>query len=413
MSVERRVLKGGGVAWRVRWRESGRNRVRQFDRKRDAEAFDAEVRRRKRLGDLAMLDAGRETLADFAHDWFRLYARLNLAQTTLESYVFLWDRYVLPRLGDIELRRLTPQLIETFRSELEAAAVGRASVRKTLIVLQSVLARAVVWQRIASNPVASVRKPSQRRTRHVRPLAPSTIEAIRVHLLGRGQIRDATLVSVLAYAGLRPGEALALRWSDVRERTVLVERALALGQVKDTKTGAARSVRLLKPLAGDLSEWYLASQRPHRDSLVFPRGDGEAWSDYDWRNWRKRRFTGATEAAGLDSVRPYDLRHSFVSLLLAEGASVVEIAQQAGHSPTMALDTYGHVIEELAGVERRSAEDAIRDARNKVVPLRYPQHVEPISPRKRKTPSLRGFSEEPTPGLEPGTPSLRVKCSTS
>ena len=47
---------------------------------------------------------------------------------------------------------------------------------------------------------------------------------------------DATLVSLLAYAGLRPGEALALRWDDVRSRTILVQNALALGEVKDTKT---------------------------------------------------------------------------------------------------------------------------------------------------------------------------------
>ena len=82
MSVERRILKNGRVAWRVRWREAGRNRVRQFDRKRDADAFDAEVRRRKRLGDLELLDAARESLADFAQDWFVAYARPNLARAS-------------------------------------------------------------------------------------------------------------------------------------------------------------------------------------------------------------------------------------------------------------------------------------------------------------------------------------------
>jgi integrase len=57
------------------------------------------------------------------------------------------------------------------------------------------------------------------------------------------------------------------------------------------------------------------------------------------------------------------LRHSFVSLLFSEGRTVIEIARQAGHSPTMALATYGHVIEELEGAERRPAEDVIRKAR--------------------------------------------------
>jgi hypothetical protein len=55
---------------------------RTFDRKRDADAFDAEMKRRIRLGDLDLLDAGRETLADFAREWWRLHAEPNLARTT-------------------------------------------------------------------------------------------------------------------------------------------------------------------------------------------------------------------------------------------------------------------------------------------------------------------------------------------
>jgi hypothetical protein len=49
--------------------------------------------------------------------------------------------------------------------------------------------------------------------------------------------------------------------------------------------------------------------------------------------------------------------------LIAEGQTVIQVARQAGHSPTMTLETYGHVIEELEGSERRPAEDVIREAR--------------------------------------------------
>jgi hypothetical protein len=81
-----------------------------------------------------------------------------------------------------------------------------------------------------------------------------------------------------------------------------------------------------------------------------------------WRNWRRRAFAPAVAEAGLAAgTRPYDLRHSFVSLLL-EGATVVEVARQAGHSPTMTLSTYAHLFEELEGAETRSAEDEIRRA---------------------------------------------------
>src|SRR5918999_186134 len=54
----------------------------------------------------------------------------------------------------------------------------------------------------------------------------------------------------------------------------------------------------------------------------------------------------------LAGTRPYDLRHSFCSLLIHEGATVVEIARQLGHSPTMSLDTYGHVFDEFQGSDR-------------------------------------------------------------
>lgn len=79
MSVER-VERKGGVVWRVRWRdEQGRARSKVVGRKRDAEAFEAEVVRRKRTGDLDLLTGGRETLADFAEEWWKVYAAPNLA----------------------------------------------------------------------------------------------------------------------------------------------------------------------------------------------------------------------------------------------------------------------------------------------------------------------------------------------
>ena len=62
----------------------------------------------------------------------------------------------------------------------------------------------------------------------------------------------------------------------------------------------------------------------------------------------------------------YDLRHSFVSLLIAEGNNVVEVARQAGHSPKMALDTYAHVYEEFDPTQRIDAAERIRKAREQL-----------------------------------------------
>lgn len=115
-------------------------------------------------------------------------------------------------------------------------------------------------------------------------------------------------------------------------------------------------------LRSDLLEWQLANGRPARLALVFPAASGQVWSEHDYRNWRRRTFRSAAAAAGLPGIRPYDLRHSFASLLLAAGQSVIDVADQLGHAPTLTLDTYGHVMRELEGV-RQSPDEAIGAAR--------------------------------------------------
>ena len=70
------------------------------------------------------------------------------------------------------------------------------------------------------------------------------------------------MVTSISANQYRRGEALGLEWHDIRENTILVERALSLGEEADTKTTAHRTVRLLAPLRADLAEWRLASGRP-------------------------------------------------------------------------------------------------------------------------------------------------------
>jgi len=363
VSVEKVARTDGQVVWRVRWRQGGRNRSKVLGRKRDADAFDAEIRRRRRLGDLGLIDAGNERLADFGEEWWRLYAEPNLSKSTLRLYAMLWDTHILPRLGDLKLRELTVEVLQRYRLDLQRDGVGQGSIRKALVLLHGILQRAVEWNRLAANPMAAVKKPPAGRTRLVQPLAPEAVEEMRRLLLTQGFVRDATLISVLAYAGLRPGEALALRWRCIQERTILVEAAVAMGEIGPTKTRRARTVCLLKPLARDLAEWRLRCGRPDDDELIFPGHDGGPWSLSAYQNWRRRFFDRAAAACGIEGARPYDLRHSFVSLLIHEGRNVVDVARQAGHAPTMALNTYAHVFEEFDPAERISAEERIERAR--------------------------------------------------
>lgn len=251
MSIER-VERKSGVVWRVRWRDgAGRAHSKVVGRKRDAEAFEAEIVRRKRTGELEMFGTAKETLAEFAEEWWRLYAVPNLATRTQRSYAGLWDRHVLVRLGALRLHEIRPELIEQYRSELEAEGLGQPTIYRALALLQGVLQRAVEWRRIPQNPVRLVRKPQVRRLREVRPLPPVTVEQLRFAASAttvHGD-RDSTLICVLPYAGLRPQEALALTWGDVRDRTLLIEKA------SDGQGGVSTRRRASRARFGSSGRW--------------------------------------------------------------------------------------------------------------------------------------------------------------
>jgi integrase len=303
------------------------------------------------------------TLSGFRVQWRELYAAQHLAKKTLQSYDYLWARYIEGELGSAQVDELTPLTLEQWKADLLAAGVGVESVKRSLVLLQGVLQRAVEWQYLASNPARFVRKPPSARRRAVRPVAPETIERMRAFLIANECPTDALLVCVLAYCGLRPGEALALTWGAVGARRVLVESCVSLGEVKGTKTGRIRSVQLIEPMADD----FHRNREGHSDGDLIFAGRGELpWSEDAWRNWRRRTFARAAGSVGLVGVRPYDLRHSFVSLLIAEGRSVLDVARQAGHSPTMTLNVYGHVFDDFDPVDRTSAAQRVNDARNLV-----------------------------------------------
>jgi integrase len=353
------VQKRGPRAWRVRWTEGDRWRSRTFELKRDADAFDADLRRRRRLGTLADLDAGTESLDTYVTGtWALTYAPL-LAPKTRSLYIGPYDGHIAPTLGPVRLRQLTPELIGRWQADRLAAGAGPVAMHKALTLLGNMLQRAVEGGHIPSNPARLVRRATLPRRAEVRPLAPATVEAMRT----TSSPRDATLLSVLAYGGLRPGEALALRWGDVRDRTLLVQRSVSLGAEKATKTGRHRTVRLLAPLAADLREWRLRSGRPDDDALIFPGVDGRPWTEPAYQSWRRRAFARALTAASVQHARPYDLRHSFASLLLHEGRSVIYVARQLGHGAALTLSTDGHVIDELESVPNQDAETTILAAR--------------------------------------------------
>jgi len=387
-----RTRRDGSGYWtfRVRWTDpaTGGRMSEEFDEQGDAIDFHAALRLARRGGGLRDLGAGRETLSEYAVHWWETYAAHNLTRATLKVYSSVWNLHARPRIGHLELRAITPGVMARLRTDLEAAGVGAPTIRKTMAVVQSMLRRAVEEDRIRSNPAAQVRKPTTTRQRAVAPLPPATVEALRDEVK---ELRDGCLISVLAYGGLRPEDALALEWRHVRKTTLLVEQKNVDGQVvvgAKVDGKPPRTVDLFAALRQDLAEYRLACGAPAASTLVFPGPSASPWTESQYRSWRRWVFQPAAAAIGIATLehktasvyidgkrhrrstrsyrgpRPYDLRHSFASLLIHAGdLSVVEIAAQLGHSPQTLLRTYAHIFAELRGQPKMPADRQIAKAR--------------------------------------------------
>jgi integrase len=369
--------------FRVRFYESGQPnpRSRTFDTRREAKDFEAALRVAKRTN-RHVRRASTETLERFGAEYRDRYALVELAPSTLKVQASLWNGHVLPKLGGVPLATLahSPEVLQQFKADLIANGVGDGAVGKTLAILSAVLNKAVEWNRIPSNPAATIRKPPAKRKRIIEPIPPEQIERLRANTMSldgeTGELAptaSSALITLIAYGGLRPGEALALTWADIGERSISITKALALGETRDTKTRKDRTVPLPSPLRDDLLEL-----EPLSDSEIVL---GHTWSDHDWRNWRRRVWQPACVKIGMAKLttgpprsyagpRPYDLRHSAASLMLAAGLNPLEVADAMGHGPQILFNTYAHVIAELRGQPSVPVEQRIRDARSKLEPER-------------------------------------------
>jgi integrase len=157
--------------------------------------------------------------------------------------------------------------------------------------------------------------------------------------------------------GLRRGELVSVQWGDVQlgtddndsERFILVQHNYVRREHTTTKSKKSRRVdlsrelrRVLVELRDKLLDAYLKDKNDISDELVFRSPDGVI---LDPDNLYHRIFLPVLAKAGIRRIRLHDLRHTFGSLLLQNGASIVYVKEQMGHSSIqVTVDTYGHLI---------------------------------------------------------------------
>src|SRR5580692_7642154 len=159
-------------------------------------------------------------------------------------------------------------------------------------------------------------------------------------------------------AGLRRGELVAVQWGDIQfgrdeqdaNRFMIVQHNYVRREHTTTKSKKSRRVDLSRELRRVLIELrdkrlleaFLKGKNDISDELVFPSPDG---SILDPDNLYHRLFLPVLTRAGIRKIRLHDLRHTFGSLLIQSGASIVYVKDQMGHSSIqVTVDTYGHLI---------------------------------------------------------------------
>ena len=307
------------------------------------------------------------TVADYLHRWLKDSAGPTLRPRTFAGYASIVNGHLIPGLGRIRLRKLTPADVEVHLRRTADAGLSNRTVQYHHAVLRRALGQAERWGLVARN-VARLVTPPRVQRRDVRPLTP---EQARQLLAGVQDDRLASLYAVSLSLGLRQGEALGLQWQDVdlEGRTLAVRHTLQRynGEyhLDDPKTERSRrTISLPAPLVDSLRRHRVQQNEErlrvgslwagNRWGLVFCNELGEPLDGIAVTRAFQRKLADLS----LPAQRFHDLRHAAATFLIAQGVQLRVVMEILGHSTiATTADTYGHVMPELQrdATERTSA----------------------------------------------------------
>lgn len=317
-----------------------------------AEVVDKLAKLRKQQQAGVDLTAPPRTVGEWLVEWLRDFkSKDGTRPATLDRYRSAANHNLVPGLGRIALRKLTARDVQRYLTELSVER-SPGTVAKVHAVLRSALSDAVRFDLVERNVAKLVRIPNGQAAERRVP----TPKEIRQLLDAATGDRLAEAFVIAVSLGLRRGELLGLKWTDVdlHARVLHVVRAVQRSggklRVVEPKTRRSRR-RLPLPLA--------AIQACERQRVMQARerlASGSAWRDEDWvfpstigtvlepRNF-SRTFDKLRDQAGLPWLHLHDLRHACGTYLIAQGVGLRTVMEILGHSTyRLTMDTYGHVL---------------------------------------------------------------------
>jgi integrase len=307
---------------------------------------------------LAQVDDGltaegaNEMLSTFLERWLVIIAD-SLRPSTVRAYTNSVRKYIMPGIGRRRMKDLRPDHIQQLYAKCKRAGAKEGTLKAIHVALHCALNSALRCGALKRNPADVVNKPRV----HHREMKTLTLDQVQVLLDATREHELGTLLHLAISTGLRQGELLGLRWSDLDWKTGVLQvqrqlqRVAGQGlQFMEPKTSAGRrSVVLGRELLARLGEHrkrqmeyrLIAGARWQESGLIFPSTIGTPMDARDLL----RNFKAVLAAAGLPEVRFHDLRHTAATLMLQQGVPFKVVQESLGHArSSLTLDVYSHVV---------------------------------------------------------------------
>ncbi|OXS77910.1 tyrosine-type recombinase/integrase [Domibacillus enclensis] len=309
------------------------------------------------------------TVRQLLIQWFDLVMKHRLKETTLKSYINTMQRRVIPVMGDVRVAALNTIFLQNFINNLNSEDLSPRYIEYISTVLYGAFEAARKWGVIEVNPLNDVERPRPRQVSFPTWTREEAQHFLNTALLSN--LRMYTVVSTAFKTGVRRGEVLALKWSDVdfENAEINIERSLVYDKegFRFSKPKTKSSVRKIKvgdSLLTDLKRWKGQQNELkmiHRKifvdhDLVFTTETGKPI----YPRTMTHMFNQIIKEAGVPKIRFHDLRHTHATLCLESGMSLKDVQDRLGHGNIQTTgNVYAHVTNNMKEKSTQLFEDYI------------------------------------------------------
>lgn len=295
------------------------------------------------------------TVKSCIEQWLIAYAEPSLSPSTLRGYRVNFEKHTYPYIGHIPLQKLSPVDIQYVYSELGKKGLSPRSIRYVHTTLREVLQYACKMRLISVNVTDFVTTPKQTKFK-----ASVYNECEVAQMLRCAEGTDLEIPLLLdVETGLRRGELLALKWSDIDWeagtadicRNLVCIKGEYLFQSPKTESGN-RTLLLSKALLEKLKQHRIQQNEMklrmgsgyHNNDLICCRSNGLPYQTGSFSH----KFGNFLSKHNLKGIRFHDLRHTNATLMLKNGVPAKIASERLGHANiAITLDTYSHVSTEM------------------------------------------------------------------